>query len=75
MGSAYQIVQSLFAFGYGGVFGTGYTSGFPRLIPEVHTDFIFAAIGEEFGLIGVTFFIVGIFIIIYARHKSCFTFD
>ena len=35
MGSAYQIVQSLFAFGYGGVFGTGYTSGFPRLIPEV----------------------------------------
>lgn len=74
MGSAYQIVQSLFAFGYGGVFGTD-TSGFPRLIPEVHTDFIFAAIGEEFGLIGVTFFIVGIFIIIYARRKSCLTFD
>ena len=58
MGSAYQIVQSLFAFGYGGVFGTGYTSGFPRLIPEVHTDFIFAAIGEEFGLIGVTFLLL-----------------
>ena len=50
MGSAYQIVQSLFAFSYGGIFGTGFSFGFPLLIPEVHTDFIFAAIGEEFGL-------------------------
>ena len=66
MGSAYQIVQSLFAFGYGGVFGTGYTSGFPRLIPEVHTDFIFAAIGEEFGLIGVTFLLLA-YLLLFMR--------
>ena len=66
MGSAYQIVQSLFAFGYGGVLGTGYTSGFPRLIPEVHTDFIFAAIGEEFGLIGVTFLLLA-YLLLFIR--------
>ena len=51
-GAAYQIVQSLFAVGTGGVWGTGFAAGHPELIPEVHTDFIFAAIAEEFGLIG-----------------------
>ena len=51
-GPAYQIVQSLFAFGSGGVFGTGFAHGQPGLIPEVHTDFIFSAIGEELGLLG-----------------------
>ncbi|MDU2066297.1 MAG: FtsW/RodA/SpoVE family cell cycle protein [Sporomusaceae bacterium] len=51
-GGAYQIVQSLFALGSGGLFGSGLTYGFPELIPEVHTDFIFAAIGEELGFAG-----------------------
>jgi cell division protein FtsW (lipid II flippase) len=51
-GKAYQIVQSLFALGSGGVLGSGLTYGFPDIIPEVHTDFIFAAIGEEMGLLG-----------------------
>lgn len=51
-GKAYQVVQSLFAFGSGGTLGTGLTYGFPDIIPEVHTDFIFAAIGEELGLVG-----------------------
>lgn len=51
-GMAYQIVQSLFAFGSGGVWGTGFAHGHPGLIPEVHTDFIFSAIAEELGLIG-----------------------
>ena len=67
-GMAYQVVQSLFAFGSGGVWGTGFAHGHPGLIPEVHTDFIFAAIAEELGLIGAltlvvaygVFFIVGI---------------
>lgn len=66
MGSAYQIVQSLFAFSYGGVFGTGYGSGFPGLIPEVHTDFIFAAIGEEFGLVGVSFLLI-VYLLLFMR--------
>lgn len=51
-GSAYQVVQSLFAFGSGGVWGAGFAHGHPTLIPEVHTDFIFAAIAEELGLLG-----------------------
>ena len=51
-GMSYQVVQSLFAIGSGGVWGTGFTEGHPLLIPEVHTDFIFSAIAEEFGLIG-----------------------
>ncbi len=51
-GNAYQVVQSLFAFGSGGVWGAGFAHGHPNLIPEVHTDFIFAAIAEELGLLG-----------------------
>ena len=53
-GQAYQVVQSLFAFAAGGTWGTGLTHGHPGLIPEVHTDFIFSAIGEELGLLGCT---------------------
>lgn len=51
-GGGYQIVQSLFAFGWGHIMGTGLFLGYPAMIPEVHTDFIFAAVGEELGLIG-----------------------
>jgi cell division protein FtsW (lipid II flippase) len=51
-GMAYQVVQSLFAFGSGGIWGTGFSHGYPGLIPEVHTDFIFSAIAEELGLLG-----------------------
>ncbi|MDH7576492.1 MAG: FtsW/RodA/SpoVE family cell cycle protein [Bacillota bacterium] len=51
-GGGYQIIQSLFALGNGGLFGWGLGSGFPELIPAVHTDFIFSLIGEELGLAG-----------------------
>lgn len=53
-GQAYQVVQSLFAFAAGGTWGTGLGHGHPNLIPEVHTDFIFSAVGEELGLVGCT---------------------
>ncbi|HVO43660.1 MAG TPA: FtsW/RodA/SpoVE family cell cycle protein [Aggregatilineales bacterium] len=49
---AYQIVSSLLAFSAGGVVGTGVGQGSPTYVPVVHSDFIFAAIGEEWGLIG-----------------------
>jgi cell division protein FtsW (lipid II flippase)/cell division protein FtsI/penicillin-binding protein 2 len=49
---AFQIVQSLLALGAGGIFGQGLGLGNPAYIPAVHTDFVFAAIGEEFGLAG-----------------------
>ncbi len=52
MDKAYQITQSLFAITGGGLFGTGLAQGSPWYIPEVHSDFIFAAICEEFGILG-----------------------
>lgn len=52
-GRAYQLVQSLMAFSAGGVFGEGIGQGMPIFIPVVHSDFIFAAVAEEFGLVGV----------------------
>ncbi len=52
-GRAYQIVQSLMAFGAGGILGTGVGLGSPGYIPVVHSDFIFAALAEEWGLLGV----------------------
>lgn len=52
--TGFQLVQSLFALGTGGILGTGLGQGRPDLIPSVQTDFIFAAFGEELGLIGAT---------------------
>lgn len=51
-GAGYQIIQSLYAITAGGIFGTGLGAGYPDYIPAVHTDFIFAAICEETGLLG-----------------------
>lgn len=50
----FQVLQSMFAFASGGITGTGLGLGDPERIPEVQTDFIFAAIGEELGLFGAT---------------------
>ena len=50
--TGYQIVQAQYAFGSGGVAGTGLGLGNPTLIPNAPTDFVFAAIGEELGLVG-----------------------
>jgi cell division protein FtsW len=49
---AFQIVQSLLAVAAGGVFGQGVGLGAPTYVPVVHSDFAFAAIAEEWGLIG-----------------------
>lgn len=45
----YQLTQSIFAIGTGGLFGTGLTKGYPLSIPVVKSDFIFSAISEEMG--------------------------
>ena len=50
-GKGYQITQSLFAIGTGGLFGMGFCKGYPESIPVVSKDFVFAAIAEEFGII------------------------
>ena len=54
----FQLVQALFAFGSGGVAGTGLGLGSPGSIPNASTDFVFAAIGEELGLVGTTAMLV-----------------
>ncbi|MEY2472453.1 MAG: hypothetical protein QOK28_1782 [Actinomycetota bacterium] len=48
----FQLVQAAFAFAAGGVVGTGLARGTPQRIPAVATDLVFAAIGEELGLVG-----------------------
>lgn len=57
-GAGYQIVQALYAFGRGGLLGTGLGAGLPSIsgrppIPAIHTDFPLALVGEELGLVGV----------------------
>ena len=50
-GVGFQLIQSLIAIGSGGLFGMGLGMGMPRNIPLYHSDFIFASITEEFGLL------------------------
>lgn len=61
-GAGYNIIQSLIAFAAGGFWGVGYGSSKQKLawLPEGHTDFIFAVIGEELGFIGCLM-IIGLF--------------
>ncbi|MDH4142571.1 MAG: FtsW/RodA/SpoVE family cell cycle protein [Chloroflexota bacterium] len=71
LGDGYQIVQSLHAFARGGLLGMGFGNGLPEVggrlpIPEVHTDFPLAALGEELGLIGVVA-ILGLYLVIVER--------
>jgi cell division protein FtsW (lipid II flippase) len=62
----YQIVQGLIAFGVGGVFGQGLGLGHPTFVPVVSTDYVAAAIGEEFGLAGLLA-LVGLFLLLLYR--------
>lgn len=62
-GKAYQLTHSLIAFGRGEVLGQGLGSSIEKLhyLPEAHTDFLLAVVGEELGFIGVCAVIVGFF--------------
>ena len=62
LGKGYQLSHSLIAFGRGEVFGVGLGGSIEKLhwLPEAHTDFLMAVIGEEFGLIGVLT-VIGLF--------------
>ncbi len=63
-GRAFQIVQSLLAFAAGGTFGQGVGQGAPTYIPVVHSDFVFAALAEEWGLLGTLTIIACVAIIV-----------
>lgn len=62
MGKGYQLSHSLIAFGRGEIFGVGLGGSIEKLhwLPEAHTDFLMAVIGEELGLVGVVV-VIGLF--------------
>jgi len=71
LGAGYQIVQALHAFARGGLLGTGLGNGLPTIggrppIPALHTDFPFAALGEELGLVGILA-ILGLYLVVIER--------
>src|ERR1041385_2298169 len=68
LGRGFQIIQSLLSVASGGIAGLGFMEGKQKLfyLPEAHTDFIFAVVGEELGLIG-TFALLGLFLVFFWR--------
>lgn len=69
LGSGYNSIQAMVAIGSGGIFGKGYLQGNQtqlQYIPEQWTDFIYCAIGEEFGFIGAML-VLSLFLIIFLR--------
>lgn len=69
LGTGYNSIQAMVAVGSGGIFGKGYLQGNQtqlQYIPEQWTDFIYCAIGEEFGFIGAIL-VISLFLIIFLR--------
>ena len=71
LGDGFQIIQSLIAVGTGGVFGRGVMEGVQKLfyLPEPHTDFIYAVIAEELGLLGATTILVAFGVIAWRGFR------
>ncbi|HML89206.1 MAG TPA: rod shape-determining protein RodA [Methylomusa anaerophila] len=72
LGSGYHIIQSKIAIGSGMLFGKGLFNGTQsqlNFLPENHTDFIFAVIGEELGFVGATLILLLYFILLYRCIK------
>lgn len=72
LGGGYHSIQSMIAVGSGRLFGRGLGEGVQTqlaFLPEKHTDFIFAAIAEELGLVGAFLLLVGLFIIFWRLIK------
>ena len=65
----FQLVQSMFAFGSGGFAGAGLGLGNPTTIPNVATDFVFSAIGEELGFIGGVAIIVAVLLLCGSGYR------
>lgn len=67
-GFGYQLQQALLGIGSGQLTGSGFSNGYQvqsGRVPEAHTDFIFAVVGEEFGFIGTSILIILFFLLIY----------
>lgn len=68
-GVSYQVVQSLYAFAAGKLFGVGLGQGVPAMIPAIHTDFILAAIGEEWGMLAVVSLVVLYWLMVFSLFQ------
>ena len=68
-GKGYQSAQAMFAFANGGVGGTGLGLGSPNKIPAASTDYVYAAIGEELGLVGATAVIIAFLLLFGAGMR------
>jgi cell division protein FtsW (lipid II flippase) len=66
LGAGYQSSQAYYSLAAGGLFGSGYRLGHPEFIPDVATDYVYAAFAEEFGLIGALI-VLGIFLDLVRR--------
>jgi cell division protein FtsW len=71
LGTGFQMIQSLYAIGPGGLLGNGYLNSIQKhfYLPEPQTDFIFSIIAEEFGVVGA-FLVVGLFSFLFYRGIS-----
>ncbi|SDB87583.1 spore cortex peptidoglycan biosynthesis regulator SpoVE [Pelagirhabdus alkalitolerans] len=74
LGSGFQIIQSLYAIGPGGLFGVGFNQSLQKYfyLPEPHNDFIFSIVSEEFGFIGAAFIICLFVLLIYRLVRIAF---
>lgn len=73
--SGYQIIQSLYGLADGGLTGTGLGRGNPGQVPEAQNDFIFSAIGEEWGLIGASAVLMSYLLIVGAGLRTALRTD
>lgn len=74
-GNGWQIIQSLFALGSGGLFGMGLGMSRQKFsyLPEAHTDYIFSILGEELGLLGTVTVIILFFLFAWRGYKIAIT--
>ncbi len=72
LGTTYQPVQALIGLGSGGIFGVGLGQSVQKYLwlPEAHTDFIFAIIGEETGLVGTTLVLAGFVLLTVRGYRT-----
>jgi cell division protein FtsW len=75
IGGGFQVIQSFIAIGSGGVTGRGFMQGLQKIgfLPESNTDFIYAVIGEEFGLIGTTLVLLAFVVIAWRGYRVATT--
>ena len=77
LGSGFQIIQSLYSIGPGGLFGLGFGNSIQKhfYLPEPQTDFIFSIISEEFGIIGILIISILFITIFYSSFKISIKFE